>query len=84
MPTRKQVAQKLLEGHDENEIVAVSIFTVNDVLGLDDELFEKEAEEILENVHKNQSAETGITWASLLVEIDNRRLANYDLESKQS
>lgn len=66
MPTRAQAARNLLEGHDPNEVVAVSTWTADDVLTKAEEmgvvLTHLDAENILDEVHYNQSAEHGINW----------------------
>lgn len=68
MPTRKELAQSILNGHDPEEVVAATIFDVDDVLSLafqlDEEnpVCEEMAKDILDYVHNNQDASVGVNW----------------------
>jgi len=66
MPTRQSIIQKLKQHHKPNDVIAVAVWTVQDVLDRAKELHtpitENEAEEILEDIHHRQDANIGINW----------------------
>jgi hypothetical protein len=67
MPTRIKVSNGLLRGHNPYDTVAVSVFTIGDVVdrahGMKMNIMTEEAILILEQVHHDQSAEHGINWS---------------------
>lgn len=68
MPTRKELAESILNGHDPEETVAATVFTVDDVLSLafqldeDDPVCTEMAKDILNYVHDTQDASVGVNW----------------------
>jgi hypothetical protein len=67
MPTRLEVARHMFDcGQGKHSVIAVSIWTVEDVFTMAEKmeaaLTVKEAEEILEEVHRKQDANIGINW----------------------
>lgn len=66
MPTRQSIIQKLKQHHKPNDVLAVTVWTVKDVLNRANSreitLTENEAEEILEQVHLYQDPSVGINW----------------------
>ena len=77
MPTRLEVARNLFDfGHTISEVIAVSIWTTEDVFTKAEQmktsLTLKEAEEILEEVNRKQDATIGITWDTIEQAILNK------------
>jgi len=68
MPTVKETIE-FLNKFDENDIIATTIWFVEDVLSLKPELTDNQAEGILESAHDNFDANLGINWDSLEHEI---------------
>ena len=66
LPTVKEVVDWLSRHYSPDEHVAVDIWCVEDVLERAEErgikISRKEAEEIIDEIHKNQDATIGINW----------------------
>jgi hypothetical protein len=69
MPTRAEIAKRILDGHDPNEIVAVSVWDEDDIRymadEIDEELTKEEIDQALNYLHSSHSASVGITWDSI-------------------
>lgn len=70
MPTVKEVIDNLKKNHKDDEHVAVSIWTVDDVKSVIEErglnkVTDEEAGEILDTIHHKQDANDGISWDTL-------------------
>ena len=67
MPLRKEAANKIMYGYKGNEVITFIIFDTEDVQTIADrigaKISDKQAEEIIERVHRSRSAETGINWS---------------------
>ena len=79
MPTRAEAAKNLLDGYDPNEIVATTTWSIGDIFAKAEEieaaLTISDAEEILETIHMDCSAEIGITW-----EVIEQAIRDYSID----
>jgi len=66
MPTRQSIIQKLKQHHKPNDVIAVTVWTVKDVMNRAKSrhipITENEAKEVLEEVHSCQDTSIGINW----------------------
>jgi len=76
MPTVKDIIEWLSKVYDQEEHVAVDLWTAKDIkvraeeLGV--EITEKETEEIVEKVHNHIDSEVGISWCVVDAYIEER------------
>jgi len=71
MPTIKEVISHLKKNYKLNDVIAISIWSVDDILECADrKITKKQAEDILNIVNDNQDAELGINWDTLKEAID--------------
>lgn len=69
MPTVRQYIKQLRTLYKLNDVIAVHLWQVDDVIGkadeLDIKLGKQDAEEIIECIHNHIDSEYGITWDTL-------------------
>jgi len=69
MTTRKEIVEWLENSYNPNEVLAVAIWSIDDVLERakerDISLTKDQAENILSIIHRKQSAEYGINWNTI-------------------
>ena len=87
MPDVREFIQHLRTHYKPDDVVAKSIWSVDDVLLVAEEetvkINRKDAEEILDQIDRNHDANTGITWDVLRAHLDIYSCACRRLQNRQ-
>lgn len=75
MPTVKDYIEQLQNLYKPDDVIAVHLWQVDDVLGKAEEMEVKlskgDAEDIIETIHSHIDSEFGITWETIVTTIQN-------------
>ena len=74
MPTVKEYIKQLNAIYEPDDTIAVHLWGTDDAIGFASErnqiLTQKEAEEVIENMHRKCDSELGLTWVTLEFWVD--------------
>jgi hypothetical protein len=75
MPTVQNYIEQLQNFYKPDDVIAVHLWCTDDVLvqakEMEVNLSEENAKEIIENIHRNIDSGLGVTWGTLVREIED-------------